>query len=118
MCRINVFPSFVGAWIVQALVASVSLLSTIRPSDFFYVFTRQLKSVLTKAKTIEELLPASVYFTIKSVHSLNRKNIYLRTSETHLKQIFGFKREVELPGILKRFELQCFLSRLTFLKTL
>ena len=39
MCRINVFPSFVGAWIVQALVASVSLLSTIRPSDFFYVFT-------------------------------------------------------------------------------
>ena len=35
---------------------------------------RQLKSVLTKAKTIEDLLPASVYFTIKSVHSLNRKN--------------------------------------------
>ena len=35
---------------------------------------RQLKSVLTKAKTIEDLLPGSVYFTIKSVHSLNRKN--------------------------------------------
>ena len=34
---------------------------------------RQLKSVLTKAKTIEDLLPASVYFTIKSVHSLNKK---------------------------------------------
>ena len=39
MCRINVFLSFVGAWIVQALVTSVILLSTIRPSDFFYVFT-------------------------------------------------------------------------------
>ena len=35
---------------------------------------RQLKSVLTKAKTIEDLLPASVYFTIKSVHTLNQKN--------------------------------------------
>ena len=35
---------------------------------------RQLKSALTKAKIIEDLLPASVYFTIKSVHSLNQKN--------------------------------------------
>ena len=35
---------------------------------------RQLKSVLTKAKTIEDLLPGGSYFTIKSVHSLNQKN--------------------------------------------
>ena len=36
---------------------------------------RQLKSVLTKAKTIEDLLPGGSYFTIKSVHSLNRSDI-------------------------------------------
>ena len=38
---------------------------------------RQVKSVLTKAKTIEDLLPASVYLTIKSVHSLNKKTKFV-----------------------------------------
>ena len=38
---------------------------------------RQLKSVLTKAKTIEDLLPGGSYFTIKSVHSLNQKTKFV-----------------------------------------